>query len=208
MVIPASGSSYPLSSQGSFQSDPLICTDNVDLEPQGWLYVVKVELQDLQAYTFTTALPSSPSTVDLSALEPVSVSIGGAPLVPVATGNYLPSGGGTETGTLVLGGPIPLKIPGATDGQILFSDASGNFTAQANSGGSSGAATSIDGVTVTGITAAGRVIMATDSAERRGSCRCSWTLLTGTSQPSRTPGRPGRWGRRRRRTTSTRTRGS
>lgn len=160
-VIPAAGSSYPLSSMGTFQSDPLIATDNVDLEPQGWLYVVRVELQDLQPYSFTTPLPSSPSTVDISALEPVSVSIGSAPLTPVASGNYLPSGGGTETGTLVLGGPIPLKIPGATAGQTLVADASGNFTPQASP---AGAATSIDGVSVTGITAAGRVIMAVDSA--------------------------------------------
>jgi hypothetical protein len=89
MVFPTSAACYPLSSQGSFTSDPLIATDNVDLEPQDWLYVVKVELQDLQPYTFTTALPSSPSTVDISALEPVYVAVGSAPLAPVPSGAYL-----------------------------------------------------------------------------------------------------------------------
>ena len=111
MVIPASISSYPLSSMGTFTSDPLVATDNADLEPQGWAYNVKVELQDLQPYTFTCFLPTFPSTVDLSALEPVFPA--GTVLGP--PGTYLPSGGGTDAGTLVLDGSAPPgQVPGAT----------------------------------------------------------------------------------------------
>ena len=168
MVFPATGAVYPISAMGTFQTDPLISTDNVDLEPQGWAYVVKVELQDLQAYTFTTLLPSSPSTVDLSALEPVFPA--GTVLGP--PGTYLPSGGGTETGTLVLDGDPPVKIPGSPDGYILISDGAGNFTVQANPGGSGGSADSINGVTVSGTVAVGRTIIVTGT----GPATATWQL--------------------------------
>lgn len=166
-VIPAAPAVYPLSASGSFQSDALIATDNVDLipGPGEWAYSVLVELQDLAPYTFTCLLPSAPSTVDMSALEPPGAGVPtGSSSPSLGSGAYVPTAGGTVTGTLVLDGVIPLRVPGATTGQILISDASGNFTPQANPGGSGGSANSIDGVTVSGITAAGRVIMATGSA--------------------------------------------
>ena len=111
MVIPGRAAQATRSAAKAASSDPLIY-DNVDLEPQGWLYVVKVELQDLQAYTFTTALPSSPSTVDLSALEPVSVSIGGAPLIPVQLrrGTTCPLVAARRPGRWSWAAPSPLKL--------------------------------------------------------------------------------------------------
>jgi len=154
LVIPAVTRSYTLQG-GRFTSDPLVSTDNVTLSPSGWAYDVKVSIENIAPYSFTTFLPSAPSPVDMSALEPVY------PIGTVLTpGNYLPTAGGTETGTLVLDGVPPLNVPGATVGQILASDANGNFTVQSNSVGST---TIIDGVAVSGITASGRVIMATDA---------------------------------------------
>lgn len=43
--------------------------------------------------------------------------------------------GDTMTGSLVLGGSPPVNVPGATSGQVLVSDGSGNMTPQAQSGG-------------------------------------------------------------------------
>jgi hypothetical protein len=156
-IIPAIGTTYPLSSSGTFETDPLVATDNTELQPTGWTYNVLVALQDVQPYSFAAFLPSSPSTVDLSALEPVYPA--GTVLGPAGT--YLPSGGGSETGTLVLDASPPLKVPGATSGQILMSDSSGNFTPQADVATN---ATAIDGVTVTGTVASGRTIIATSSS--------------------------------------------
>ena len=67
VVIPATPRSFPLSAQGTFTSDPLAATDNADLLP-GWTYLVEAELTTAPGFSFSCALPSSPSTVDLSAL--------------------------------------------------------------------------------------------------------------------------------------------
>ena len=149
---------------------------------------MKVELQDVQPYTFTTFLPSFPSPVDLSALEPVFPS--GTVLGP--PGTYLPSGGGTETGTLVLDADPPLKVPGATSGQTLVSDASGNFTPGA--GGASGAAASIDGVTVTGTTVAGRTIVAVDPANATWQLPLQLDTMDGDIKPLAASGSAGTLG--------------
>jgi hypothetical protein len=52
---------------GSFQSEPLVATDN-DLSPAGWLYVLTVAVEDTQPAVYEVAIPQSPSPVDISAL--------------------------------------------------------------------------------------------------------------------------------------------
>ena len=68
VVIPAVTRSYPLSAQGAFTSDPLASTDNADLAPESWEYVVTVSLAKAPEFSFSVAIPHSPSPVDLSAL--------------------------------------------------------------------------------------------------------------------------------------------
>jgi hypothetical protein len=60
----------PLSG-GSFTSPPLLATDNPGLLPAGWTWEVQVQLQGAAPYGYPVLVPSSPSSVSLSAL-PVS----------------------------------------------------------------------------------------------------------------------------------------
>ena len=67
VVIPATPRTFYLSAQGTFSTLPLAATDNADLSP-AWTYLIEADLAGAPGFTFTAALPSSPSTVDLSAL--------------------------------------------------------------------------------------------------------------------------------------------
>lgn len=53
--------------RGSFQSEPLVATDN-DLSPAGWQYVLTVAVEDTQPAVYEVAIPHSPSPVGISAL--------------------------------------------------------------------------------------------------------------------------------------------
>jgi hypothetical protein len=78
------------------------------------------------ASTSTGSGTVATATLDLSALTQVSS--------PGTPSPFLLAGGGTMTGELVLAASPPLKVPGATSGQILASDGSGNFTPGAAAG--------------------------------------------------------------------------
>jgi hypothetical protein len=52
---------------GSFQSEPLVATDN-DLSPAGWQYVLTVAVEDTQPAVYEVAIPHDPSPADISAL--------------------------------------------------------------------------------------------------------------------------------------------
>jgi hypothetical protein len=54
-------------SAGSFESAPLVATDN-DLSPAGWLYETMIALEDAQPLAWALAIPHAPSPVDISAL--------------------------------------------------------------------------------------------------------------------------------------------
>ena len=90
------GCSVTLSEEGTFSVE-LISTDNTNLLPSGWCWLIKECFPGIapNLWAFFLAYGSG-STQALSSLEPVAVA-------PV-TGLYLPLSGGTMTGALVLDG--------------------------------------------------------------------------------------------------------
>ena len=68
--VPAVTRRYVLT-RGSFQTDPLVSTDNDTISPSGWTYEVCITVGGLPPLTYSILLPASPSTVDLSAITPV-----------------------------------------------------------------------------------------------------------------------------------------
>jgi hypothetical protein len=115
----------------------LVATDN-SLSPANWCYQVTLLTGQQEPDTFTFLLPHSPSTVDFSQLVPVSP---GQALYP-----YLPTSGGTLSGTLILDGSPPVKLASGSAGYVLTSDGSGDLTLQAAAGGLS----DLDGGSATG----------------------------------------------------------
>jgi len=107
----------------------LPATDNATLSPSGWAYSVTVHLGgSTQSYTFALASSLSP-TVDLSQLVNIA-----PPPPPTAF-----TAGNTWTGTQVFAGSPPMQVPGGAGvGEVLTSDASGNATWQAPTGGGGG----------------------------------------------------------------------
>jgi hypothetical protein len=96
LLIRQSGCTVPLSEEGTFSVE-LLSTDNADLYPSGWCWMVKECFPGVPANLWAFFLAyGSGSTQDISALEPIAV----AP----ATGQYVPLTGGTMTGPLVLPG--------------------------------------------------------------------------------------------------------
>ena len=117
VVIPPVTRSYTISAQGTFTTDPLVATDCATISPQGWQYEVVLSIAGLQPQSWNILLPASGSPADISGITPV---------VPqAAVTSYLPVSGGTVAGTLTIAGG--LQIPsGASDGDVLTSDPSGN----------------------------------------------------------------------------------
>lgn len=105
VVIPMSGVTETLDATGRF-STTLTPTDASGLAPAGWMYQVAVQIAGVVPdYVFTCAIPSSPSTVDLSALVPVT------PPVP-----SLPGDGGTaEWNLAVTAGSLATQVIGLTN---------------------------------------------------------------------------------------------
>lgn len=68
VVIPAAPQPYPLSADGTFSAGPLAATDNADLVPETWTYTVAAEFTGAPGFTFSCAIPHTPSPVDISAL--------------------------------------------------------------------------------------------------------------------------------------------
>lgn len=68
VVIPAVAQPYPISADGTFQTAPLAATDNADLAPESWSYVITIALTGAPEFTLTCAVPQAVSPVDLSSL--------------------------------------------------------------------------------------------------------------------------------------------
>ena len=116
-----------VNSAGQF-SVALYGTDDADLAPSGWTWQVTENIAGLTPSTWSFFLAwADGSTQDLSDLAPV------AEVTPVAA--YLPESGGTMSGTVVLGGSPPLKLPSGTSGYVLTSDSSGDITLQPGGAG-------------------------------------------------------------------------
>jgi lysophospholipase L1-like esterase len=94
-VIPSYGKTYNLSAAGHFQTDPLVATDNSDIAPSGWSYLVTVAIQNLQPITFSVLVPHTPSPVDISALMPVVASGTIGDFLPELVANVSVSASGT-----------------------------------------------------------------------------------------------------------------
>jgi hypothetical protein len=116
LVIPPYPKQYFLTG-GAFTTDPLVPTDNSNIAPSGWMYVVTLALQNLPVTTFSVLIPHAPSPVDISTLTPV--------VAQPALGTYLAVAGGTMTGNLVLDAGLQL-VTGAVAGAVLTSDGAGN----------------------------------------------------------------------------------
>lgn len=104
-------------SSGILTAGPVAATDNAGLSPAGFTYAITVDIQGTPLYTFSTFLPSSPSTVDFTALVPVAPQAGMSP--------YLLTSGGTLTGPLTLSDGLTIP-PGAAVGYVWTSDGAGN----------------------------------------------------------------------------------
>ena len=113
-------------------SIPLLCTDNADLGPSGWYWIVAEEITGAATRTYDVLIPHSGTSVDLSALAPVSPG----PAVSTLYGVLAASNTNTWASNQVFTGGI--KVPaGAAAGDVLTSDASGNISLQAPTGGGS-----------------------------------------------------------------------
>ena len=66
VVIPPVPRTYVLL-KGLLSAGPLAATDNADLSP-AWTYEICVSLADAPEFSFSCAIPHTPSPVDLSAL--------------------------------------------------------------------------------------------------------------------------------------------
>jgi len=145
----------------------LVATDNADLNPGSWAWLVAPKFPGAPPAQQLLLNFAAGATQQLSDLQPPTS------LPAIAAG-------GTLNGTLVLDGSPPLIIPvGATNGDVLTSDASGHATWQP-------AGSAVGGVTVTGTAADGNVIVATSSSAGKwlppwGARPEAFGTITGTS---------------------------
>lgn len=120
VIFNAFTQSVPLNSAG-FMSIVLPCTDNADLNPTNFSYLVTEAVPGLGRAYYVQLPHTLGSTVDLSSLAPVAT--------PPATSAFATAN--TWTATQTFGGNPSIKIPGgAASGDVLTSDASGNATWQ------------------------------------------------------------------------------
>jgi hypothetical protein len=119
VVVPMVTRSYLVSGQGTFETDPLVATDNATISPSGWTYLVSLAILGQEPQQWNIALPYSASPVDISGITPA--------VTQAPTTSALLSTGGNISGTLTLNASPPLRIPaGASAGDVLTSDSSGN----------------------------------------------------------------------------------
>lgn len=120
--------------RGSF-SIQLACTDNADLSPSGWYWIVTEVIGNyagnLPARPYNVLLPQTlGSSVNLASL--VQVSPG--PAVSTLYGVLASPNTNTWTSSQVFNGALRIP-PGAASGDVLTSDAQGNATWQPATGG-------------------------------------------------------------------------
>jgi Pectate lyase superfamily protein len=127
LVLPQSPVTVILNSGGMF-AVPLYATDSSNLAPAGWAWQVTVAVGGVAPETWDFFLAyGDGASQNIADLTPATV----AP----ALSAFLPESGGSMTGTIILGGSPPLKLPAGVSGDVLTSDASGNLTLQAAAGG-------------------------------------------------------------------------
>lgn len=114
-----------LNSAGSM-SITLPCTDNADLNPTGFAYLVTEVVPGVGRAYYVQLPHTLGSTVDLAALAPASTPPAASAFASV----------NTWTAEQIYSGSPPLKITtGAAAGDVLTSDASGNATWQPSQSG-------------------------------------------------------------------------
>lgn len=111
---------------GGSLSISLLCTDNADISPSGWSWIVTVNIAGGAARTpYNVLIATGAGSIDLAKLAPVT------PGPPVSTLYGVLAGNNTNTwlSNQVFSGSV--RIPaGAANGDVLTSDASGNATWQ------------------------------------------------------------------------------
>ncbi|GAA3018440.1 glycerophosphodiester phosphodiesterase [Streptomyces fulvorobeus] len=147
-TISAGSASMILDSTGAF-SVLLIATDQMDMQPTDWAYVVSEKFLDIAARTYAIRLPAAVPVVSIADIAPSDPSTGQYVLVPGPTG---PAGASILTGT---GAPSPLlggngdmfvdKTPGNV---VLYGPkASGAWPAEGVALGGGGLISSVNGQT-------------------------------------------------------------
>jgi hypothetical protein len=154
VIVAPFGRTYPLTA-GTFTSDELVTTDNADLSPANWQYVITVALTGGTPYSWSAPLPSGAGTLDLSAMVPVVA--GSLPEITLPLGVGLGGTGATTVnGALAALGISPL--PGGTtdylraDGTWDVPPGGGLSLPAGDLGGTSGAPVvrSVNGVVTSG----------------------------------------------------------
>lgn len=128
VIVPAEPVIGYLDNTGTFSVN-LVPTDVAEISPSGWTYSVAVKITGAPSQPpYNILVPSGASPLNLASVSPA---------VPQpAVQQYVLLAGGTMTGTLGLQGNPPLNIPaGAGANKVLTSDASGNGSWVASSGG-------------------------------------------------------------------------
>ena len=120
VVIPMATRSYLVSGQGTFETDPLVSTNNGTITPTGWTYTVCLTISGQDPQTWSILLPYSASPVDISTITPAVAQ-------PAVSAGALLTTGGSVSGTLTLNASPPARIPaGASSGYVFTSDSSGD----------------------------------------------------------------------------------
>ena len=123
----------------------LPCTDNADLNPPNFSYLVTEAIQGLGRAYYVQLPHTLGSAVDLSQLAPVAT--------PPATSAFATAN--TWTAPQTFAGNPPIKIPsGAASGYVLTSDGSGGASWQASSGGVTSVTAGDTSITVGGTSSA------------------------------------------------------
>ena len=113
---------------------PLVATDNADIAQTGWTWNVVVNIQGAQADPWSFLLPSDPSTVDLTALTPVTPNPTASPYLSAALLGQpngvaeLNSSGQIPADEISALPYIPTSAEGAASG-VATLDNSGHLTA-------------------------------------------------------------------------------
>lgn len=120
-ALPVTGTLY-----AGTLSISLLCTDNADISPSGWYWIVTVNIAGGPARApYNVQIPAGAGSIDLASLAPVSPG----PAVSTLYGVLAAGNTNTWLSSQVFSGAI--RIPtGAANNDVLTSDANGNASWQ------------------------------------------------------------------------------
>jgi hypothetical protein len=133
-VIPAYPKQYNLSASGKFTTDALVATDNADITPANWTYLVTLALQNLPTTSWNAQIPAAPFSF---------TATNATPCVFTAAGSAYSNGSPVK----LAGGSLPAGFTAGTT-YFVVSASGTSFSLAATSGGSAIASTSTGSGTV------------------------------------------------------------